>query len=85
MCQIAGAAESIILRHFLFNDRSLQMVSLALRSFIHSDLADDNDRQLAFLLHYSFGPTNTAVSYSKPNALSAPSRNLIREFARGQR
>ena len=44
---------------------------------IHSALEDDNDRQLAFLLHYSFGPTDTAVSYTKPNALSAPSCNLI--------
>ena len=45
----------------------------------HCALADGNDCLLAYLLHYSFGPTETATSYSKakPNALSAQSRNLI--------
>ncbi|KAL5502182.1 hypothetical protein EMCRGX_G008912 [Ephydatia muelleri] len=52
LCQIAGAAEPVELKHRLFNDPNLQMVSLALRSFVH----------------------NAAIS---PNALAAPSRNLI--------
>ena len=53
------------------------MVSLALRSFVHSALADDNDCLLANLLHYSFGPSETATPYSKSNALSAQSRDLM--------
>eukprot|EP00731_Ephydatia_muelleri_P035008 Em0091g11a len=77
LCQIAGAAEPVELKHRLFNDPNLQMVSLALRSFVHSASADDNDRLLAYLLHYSFGATDAAISYSKPNALAAPSRYLI--------
>ena len=77
LCQIAGAAEPVELKHRLFNDPNLQMISLALRTFVHSASADDNDRLLAYLLHYSFGATDTAISYSKPNVLAAPSRNLI--------
>ena len=77
LCQIKGAAETVELKHRFFRDANLQMVSLALRSFFKSTSADDNDRLLAYLLHYSFDETDTAASYSKPNALSPPSRNLI--------
>lgn len=53
LCQIAGAAEPVELKHRLFNDPNLQMVSLALRSFVHSASANDNDRLLKLLICFT--------------------------------